>query len=271
MFTLRVSSPHRDNIAYKSQVERWQLFLIGRGFDLAADGDFGPITERATKEFQARHGLRTDGKAGNRTLGLAMSMGLEFIDDEPEAGEIAETSPLFPARPADLSPPNNAAREAFYGHIGFRHTPREGNREAIRITNGWDRNNIIRTVIPQLIGVNGAPNTGGIRVHKKIQEPIQQLFSAWEAAGLSDLILGWAGSYVPRLVRGSSRTLSNHAYGAAFDINVPWNPLGARPALVGERGSVRQLVPLANEHGFYWGGHYNNRKDGMHFEYARFD
>ena len=34
------------------------------------------------------------------------------------------------------------------------------------------------------------------------------------------------------------------------------------------KGSVRQLVPIANELGFYWGGHFN-RRDGMHFEMAR--
>jgi hypothetical protein len=38
--------------------------------------------------------------------------------------------------------------------------------------------------------------------------------------------------------------------------------------LVGEKGSVRELVPIANRWGFYWGGHYNGRPDGMHFEVA---
>jgi hypothetical protein len=32
------------------------------------DGLFGPITERATRRFQARHGLRIDGIVGQRTL-----------------------------------------------------------------------------------------------------------------------------------------------------------------------------------------------------------
>jgi hypothetical protein len=37
--------------------------------------------------------------------------------------------------------------------------------------------------------------------------------------------------------------------------------LGTMPALRGEHGSVRELVPLANAHGFYWGGHFS-RRDG---------
>jgi Putative peptidoglycan binding domain/D-alanyl-D-alanine carboxypeptidase len=29
------------------------------------------------------------------------------------------------------------------------------------------------------------------------------------------------------------------------------------------------LVGIANDHGFYWGGHYSKRLDGMHFEVAQ--
>jgi hypothetical protein len=83
------------------------------------------------------------------------------------------------------------------------------------------------------------------------------------------LVLTWEGSFAPRFVRGSNVTLSNHAWGTAFDINYAWNTLGAQPALRGQKGSVRELVPIANEFGFYWGGHFKGRADGMHFEVAR--
>ena len=73
---------------------------------------------------------------------------------------------------------------------------------------------------------------------------------------------------MPRFVRGSRTILSNHSFGTAFDINVPWNLLGSVPALVGQKGSVRELVPIANQNGFYWGGHFP-RKDGMHFSIAK--
>ena len=63
--------------------------------------------------------------------------------------------------------------------------------------------------------------------------------------------------------------LSSHAFGTAFDINARDNRIGATPALRGSRGSVRALVPLANAHGFYWGGHFEDRPDGMHFEAIR--
>ena len=48
-----------------------------------------------------------------------------------------------------------------------------------------------------------------------------------------------------------------------------WNGLGARPALRGQEGSVRELVKTAERYGFYWGGFFAKRPDGMHFETAK--
>jgi len=62
-----------------------------------------------------------------------------------------------------------------------------------------------------------------------------------------------AGGYKPRFKRGVPGVLSNHAFGTAFDINVECNALGATPALFGQRGCVRELVPIAHKWGFFWG------------------
>jgi hypothetical protein len=77
--------------------------------------------------------------------------------------------------------------------------------------------------------------------------------------GLLDRILSFGGGFEPRFVRGSTTTLSNHSFGSAFDINVAWNERGHRPALVGEKGSVRELVPITHKWGFWWGGHFISR------------
>lgn len=37
---------------------------------------------------------------------------------------------------------------------------------------------------------------------------------------------------------------------------------------MGKQGCVRELVEIATEQGFYWGGHFKSRPDGMHFEVA---
>lgn len=94
------------------------------------------------------------------------------------------------------------------------------------------------------------------------------MWAAWEQVGLLAHVLSYAGSFEPRFQRGST-TLSNHAFGTAFDINEPQNKMGTMPALVGKPGGVRELVTIANEHGFFWGGHFKKRPDGMHFEVAR--
>jgi hypothetical protein len=71
----------------------------------------------------------------------------------------------------------------------------------------------------------------------------------------------YGGCFVPRFIAGTT-TLSNHAFGLAFDVNVPEN----------QRGTVgrisRQVVAIFEKWGFTWGGiwHYT---DPMHFELNR--
>ena len=71
----------------------------------------------------------------------------------------------------------------------------------------------------------------------------------------------YGGCFVPRFIAGTT-TLSNHAFGLAFDVNVPEN----------QRGTVgrinREVVAIFEKWGFTWGGiwHYT---DPMHFELNR--
>ncbi|HVF67800.1 MAG TPA: M15 family metallopeptidase [Pyrinomonadaceae bacterium] len=248
-------------------VERWQNFLIGRGFKdgVLADGDFGQKTHNATVEFQKQFNLLADGIVANKTFAKAMELGFELVEDKEDA---STAGPNFPP-PPDFQPlVTNAQREKVFGKIEFKRKPLPNNKENVVITNGWDKENIEKIVIPQLVGVEGAPHDGGIFFHRLARKQLIDMWAGWEKAGLSDRVLSWGGSFVPRLVRGTTSTLSNHAFGTAFDINVPFNFLGSMPALVGRRGSVRELVKIANDNGFWWGGHFNKRKDGMHFEVA---
>jgi hypothetical protein len=167
------------------------------------------------------------------------------------------------------------AVEAALGQIAWARDPAAADKDAIRITNGWDAENLVVVDIPQLRAFRSA-GYGKLRFHKKAAAQLQQLFSDWEAAGLLPLILSFDGAYTPRTIRSTvpgqvTSTLSNHAYGTAFDINAAQNGFMAQPALVGQAGSVRELVPLAYANGFYWGGHFTysgGGNDGMHFEWA---
>jgi len=256
MDTLRVGSKG-------SFVENWQFYL--RGLNLffgEIDGVFDDKTKAATQEFQRQQGLKDDGVAGNLTLGRAMTLGFHVINDNPDLPDTLDPPPK-----PKFAPLNLAGRQQAFGQFPFESAPVEGNPEAIRITSNWEAQNIVSVNIPQLIGVKGAPASGNVRFHRLVAPRVVGLFQAWEDAGLKGLILSWSGSFVPRFIRGSRSILSQHAFGSAFDINAEFNGFGRTPAALGTTGSVRALVPTANERGFYWGGHFAKR-DGMHFEIA---
>lgn len=247
-----------------SSVRRWQQFLVGLGH-LAGnvDGIFGPRTAAATQAFQRTSKLSRDGVVGPDTYATALRAGFDpgFLD--PLGGTAGSD---WPPRP-DFAPLiSNLEREAVFGKFRFE---RIGGDGRIKILDGWAERNVKPIVVPQLRGVEGAPASGRIFVHHLVAAQVRALFQAWEDEGLVKLVLSWAGSFAPRFVRGSNTTLSNHAWGTGFDINAAWNGLGKVPALSGRQGSVRELVPAANLHGFFWGGHFKGRSDGMHFEAAR--
>ena len=243
-------------------VADWQYFLLGQGlYNYEVDGDFGDRTHRATYAFQRKHRLDpVDGWVGRATYLVAFSLGYD-----PEVFKLEAPADL--PGPPDFKPLSVAQKHKKFGRIEYEAAGTPKNKEAIKITNGWS-SNMTRISIPQLVGLPGAARLTTFYFHSKIAEQTQRLFQAWEDAGHKELLLGFGGSWVPRFVRGSRSTLSSHAWGTAFDINVPWNMRGAVPAAEGERGSVRELVEIGYEHGFYWGGHFGKR-DGMHFEIAK--
>ncbi|MEH6649523.1 MAG: M15 family metallopeptidase [Motiliproteus sp.] len=248
-------------------VERWQQFLVGERFlQGLVDGKFGPATELATKAFQRANKTSSDGIVGPKTFGNALNSGFDIGFTDPQVGD---SESLIPTN-SSLKAINGATREKLFGTIEFK--AMSGGK--IKILNGWEEDNIKMVTIPQLKGVpvfgpNGRKSGGRLRFHKNAENQLKGLWAAWEEEGLLGRILSYEGSYNPRFIRGSRTTLSSHTYGTAFDINGPWNELGKIPAAFGERGSVRELIALANEHGFFWGGHFKTRPDGMHFEMAK--
>ncbi|MCZ2356843.1 MAG: M15 family metallopeptidase [Bacteroidia bacterium] len=240
-------------------VLRWQYFLIGKGFYHGeADGEFGDELKSATIVFQSKYGLEPDGIAGNKTIGMAMTIGFGVLEDR----DTGLLSANWPPKPKFKPLVTNEERAVLFGKFSYKHKPVSGNPENIVVTDNWAKENIILVKIPQLVPIKGSDK---VYFHQKGAEQLIKLWSEWERYTMLHKILTWEGSYMPRFVRGSTSVLSNHAFGTAFDINAAWNWLGAIPALVGRKGSVRELVSIANENGFYWGGHFG-RTDGMHFE-----
>lgn len=241
-------------------VERWQNFLIGQDIlKDVADGRFGQKTEDATKAYQNLKGLTPDGRVGPKTYAKALEDGFDGVSIDPD----------FPPKPSFPPLVGTGDRQAVFGRFDYRSNPQPGNPEAIDILGTWENDNIIEVELQNFKTIAGAPSSGKMDFHRLAAPQLAGLWKTWQAKDLLSLILTFDGSFVPRYIRGSRTVLSNHAFGSAFDINYQWNKLGSVPALVGARGSVRLLVPIANDYGFYWGGHFNSRKDGMHFEVAK--
>jgi hypothetical protein len=251
----------------------WQSFLRGELLYFGAiDDDFGNATEIATKKFQKKYGLKDDGIVGNSTYLKAVSLGFH----QTQVVVSVTDSTNVPPKPNFLPITGNATREKLFGKIQFVPAPTKDNPEGIKITNDFESKNIVRVNLPALSKATGGKFTA-MRWNKVSEYQLVKFFERLEKENLHTKILSFGGAFYPRFIRGSRTQLSNHSWGTAFDINVPQNGLGKVPALIGKEGSVRELVPIAHECGFYWGGHfgkiengkYVGRMDGMHFEIAK--
>ncbi|KPA22175.1 hypothetical protein shim_16220 [Shimia sp. SK013] len=270
-----------------AEVQRWQYFLLKRGIVQVGvvDSSFGGNTELGTKIFQMEQGLSAHGRVDEETLAAAEGAGYSILNGDYYAQRSSST---WPPKPSGLASPSSAWRNQLFKCFEFLQKPlhQRSSKESIVIKgscdgafNDWEEEFI--TNVPDDRMQFAASYNGYFRCHKYAKPAILGLMDAWEEADLMHLVISYAGCYVSRYIRGgapdgsgghstrqSSATtkLSNHSFGSAFDICTTWNWLGDRPAICGQTGSVRELVEIANAHGFYWGGHYTNRKDGMHFE-----
>jgi hypothetical protein len=203
--------------------------------------------------------------------------GVAFQKSDPAApGDPRIGNPDWPPVPAGLRVYTPAERSAAFGAFEFEPDPGAYDGDGIKILGTWESDNIVDVAVPQLTGklISGRPAAhGSIRFHRLGKDALQKLWRDWESAGLLDRVISFQGGFASRFIRGTQsrtpRPVSNHAWGTAFDINAEWNHFGAEPALVGQTGCVRELVEIANQNGFFWGGHFRNAQDGMHFELAK--
>ena len=71
-----------------SAVQSVQYMLMDTGYlSDGADGDFGPATETAVKQFQADHGLDADGIVGSQTMAALSEASGREIPDESESSD----------------------------------------------------------------------------------------------------------------------------------------------------------------------------------------
>lgn len=124
----------------------------------------------------------------------------------------------------------------------------------IRIDGDWVARHIVSVDMPIL---------GRVTCHRAIIDQMHAALVEIQEAGLADEIYQYSGCWVPRhMLWDPSRGISQHAWGLAFDINVPTNQYGATPTL------HPGIVDAFRRWGFKWGGDFST-PDGMHFELER--
>jgi hypothetical protein len=158
-----------------------------------------------------------------------------------------------------------------FGDLKERPDPSE--LGAVIVDPQWAADNLVSVFIPVLKNLPfDAPGkfSGKATFHRRVAAHAEAAFAEIAEAGLSDRLLFWSGSFNPRHIdHNPKRRLSPHSWGVAFDLNDAQNPFGKTPAPIGAAGSLVELVPIFEKRGFYWGGRFAKKPDGMHFEYAR--
>lgn len=240
-------------------VQRIQQFLAGLGlFEGEADGYFEQLTQAAVATYRKERKLPAGDIVDQPALATMIHDGLDVILDinreRPQA--------------ADWLTPKTKTRQREYGWGRFDWTPATAGH-GIVVDPDWIQHNTEELPAPKNFPALAPDRAGPIRLHKLVIADFIALLEDIVAAGLDTHILTFDGGLQFRFMRGSRQRLSAHCWGIAFDINSKWNRLGCTPAYAGQKGSVREIVPLANRRNFWWSGHSRFRRDGAHFEHCQ--
>jgi hypothetical protein len=112
------------------------------------------------------------------------------------------------------------------------------------------------------IDTRAVPLLGQVTCNVQLFPALIGALTQVQDAGLGGEIHVYSGCYAARTVaRSPTAPPSQHAYGAAIDINAPENPYGATPTM------DPRIVKIFERWGFIWGGRFLT-PDGMHFEYG---
>lgn len=190
-----------------------------------------------------------------RTLLVAAHRGVDIpvLAARLEAATGRTPHPIPAAWPATASLVGDHT-ETVAAFAPFAFSPGDGGR--IRIDAAWEEAHITTEAVPIL---------GDVRCHRLILPQLRAALEQIIERGLADALDpdDYGGCYLPRHIDWNpAASLSMHAWGVAFDVNVATNWLGDEPQL------DRRVVEVFADHGFGWGGDWR-RPDGMHFELER--
>lgn len=137
----------------------------------------------------------------------------------------------------------------------FAAAPRSDDPAFLDMNPAWYDANIVTEEVPIL---------GRVTCNRALLPALHGALQDVVDAGLAQEIHIYSGCYAARTVaRSSTAPPSNHAYGAAIDIDAPTNGYGDTTPAMDPR-----VVEIFERWGFQWGGDFLI-PDGMHFEYSR--
>jgi D-alanyl-D-alanine carboxypeptidase-like protein len=140
--------------------------------------------------------------------------------------------------------------KALFGE--FAAHPEEGNEAFLVMDPTWEEEHLDTRDVPLI---------GTVTCNRALFDPLVGALEQLEREGLGHLVHSYAGCYAARTVaRTPTAPPSQHAYGAAIDINAEDNPFGAEPMM------DPRVVRVFERWGFVWGGDFLI-PDGQHFEY----
>jgi D-alanyl-D-alanine carboxypeptidase-like protein len=135
----------------------------------------------------------------------------------------------------------------------FSAYPHSADPAYLNVDPAWYDANIVTRSVPVL---------GDVTCNRRLFPMLIGALSDVQHAGLGNELNVYSGCYAARTVaRSPTAPPSQHAYGAAIDIDAPDNPYGARPTM------DPRVVRIFQRWGFIWGGTFLT-PDGMHFEYG---
>lgn len=128
----------------------------------------------------------------------------------------------------------------------------------------WVEVSQVYITLPAAIPFAGQPGlkVRRLRVHRLVAPQFTAAFGRLYAEGRWGLLVDCAGAYCWRAQRLAPSSRSRHSWGIAVDLNAADNPFMAPPKM------PREVVAAFESNGFEWGGRWQHRPDGMHFEFA---
>lgn len=233
-------------------VRCWQAFLLMNGYRIGlADGNFGGKTETATKQFQTKNGLTSDGIVGHNTWKLV-----------PENAIQVDTTSNFIKPFTELSKPSNLiwpkqdykSMVNFYGPVGENQTK-------------------LTTPYPLKLAWDKTTSLNKITCHKKCVEAFYNIFEkTLEIYGQKDItklkLDLFGGCLNVRKMRGGS-AWSIHSWGAAIDLDPDNNQLKwGRDKASFAKKEYDEFWNIVEKEGAVSLGRARNY-DWMHFQFAK--